>query len=145
MPQLCSQLIKSPISSGSSLSYRYEFLESFFENNVKIYKLKVTPINNHDALFKGNIFIEDSTLALIAVDLSINEKALLMHKNFRIIENYKRIDTNIYLASKLNIVYTIKDGKRNILGETAVKYENYEEAAQYKRMIDRLNNEFIID
>ncbi len=49
-----------------------------------------------------------------------------MHKNFRIIENYKRIDTNIYLASKLNIVYTIKDGKRNILGETAVKYKNYE-------------------
>jgi len=125
LPQLCSQPIKSPISPGSNLTYKYEYVESFFENNTKIYKLNIKPVNNFDALFKGSIFIEDSTFALIAVDLSVNEKALLMHKNFRIIENYKRIERNIYLPSKLNIVYTIKHGKKNILGETSIKYQNY--------------------
>ncbi|MCD4664992.1 MAG: DUF5686 and carboxypeptidase regulatory-like domain-containing protein [Bacteroidales bacterium] len=126
LPQLCNQPLKSPISAGSSLSYKYEYVESFFENNVKIFKIKVKPINKHDALFYGNIFIEDSTWALVAVDLSINEKALMMHKNFRIIENYNRTDKNVYLPVKLSIIYTVKDGKKNILGETRIKYQNYQ-------------------
>jgi len=125
VPQLCNQPIKSPIAIGSAFTYRYEYIETFFENKVKIYKLKVKPLNKYDALFYGNIFIEDSTWALIAVDLSINENALMMHKNFKIIENYKCIEKGIYLPDKLNIIYTIKDGKKNILGETRIKYKSY--------------------
>jgi len=139
IPQLCNQPIKSPIAIGSSLTYKYEYIETFFENKVKIYKLKVKPINKHDALFYGNIFIEDSTWALIAIDLSINEKALMMHKNFNIIENYKRIEENIYLPEKLNIIYTIKDGKKNILGETRIKYKGY--SVNYEINKKLFNNE----
>lgn len=125
LPELSNQPLKSPIAASSFLAYKYEYIESFYENNSKIFKIKVKPINNHDALFYGNIFIEDSTFALIAVDLEINEDALMMHKNFKIIENYSEIENKVYLPTKLNIIYTIKDGKKNILGETRIKYQGY--------------------
>lgn len=125
IPQLCNQPLKSPISSRGNLSYGYKYIETFTENKKKIYKLKVTPFNKNDALFYGNIFIEDSTWALVAVDLAINDAALLMYKNFRIVENYKQIKKDIILPEKLNIIYTVKEDKKNILGETKIKYQNY--------------------
>ncbi len=139
IPELCNQPLKSPIASGSILNYKYEYIETFFENNTKIFKIKVKPINKYDALFYGNIFIEDSTFALIATNLSINENALMMHKNFKIIENYSQINSNIYLPSKLNIIYTIKDGEKNILGETKIKYKDYSVNYNEKRKV--FNNE----
>ncbi len=125
IPQLCNQPLKSPTASGSFLNYKYKYVESFTENGKKIYKLKVIPLNKNAALFRGNIFIEDSTWALAAADLSVNPPALMFYKNFRIIINYKNIEKGIYLPSKLNIIYTVKDGKSNILGETKIKYQNY--------------------
>ena len=125
IPQLCNQPLKSPVSSTGNLSYRYEYIESFIENGKKIYKLKVIPVNKKDALFYGNIFIQDSTWALLAVNLAINDAALMMYKNFRIIENYNQAEKNIFLPEKLNIIYTVKDGKKNILGETKIKYKDY--------------------
>ncbi len=125
IPELCNQPLKSPIAATSNLSYRYEYSETFTENNKKIYKIKVRPITENDALFYGNIFIQDSTWALVAVDLAINDASLMMYENFRITENYSQLEKDIFLAEKLNIIYTVKEGKENILGETKIKYQNY--------------------
>ncbi|NOZ33690.1 MAG: carboxypeptidase-like regulatory domain-containing protein [Chlorobi bacterium] len=139
IPQLCNQPLKSPIASSSFLNYKYKYIETFTENGKKIFKLSVLPINKNAALFKGNIFIEDSTWALAAADLSINPSALMLYKNFRIIINCKQIKTGIYLPSKLNIIYTVKDGKKNILGETKIKYQNYSVNIEINKKI--FNNE----
>lgn len=125
LPSLCNLPLKSPIGSTSALSYKYEYVETFYENNSKIYKLNVIPRSKNDALFYGTIFIQDSTWALIAVDLSINENSLIKHKNFNIIESFSRIDTGIYLPVKIDIIYTIKEGKTNILGDLRNKFSKY--------------------
>ncbi len=122
---LCNQPLKSPISTSSALNYKFQFIESFYENGKKINKIKVIPRNKVDALFYGDIFIEDSTWALLSVDLSINEKALMKYKNFRIIQNYKQIKPNVYLPTRIEISYTIKNGKSIILGSTKISNKNY--------------------
>lgn len=125
IPQLCSQPIKSPIGSASGIQYNYEYIESFFEDDVKIYKLRVIPANSHDALFYGSIFIEDSTFALVAADLFINEKALLMHKHFHLYINYDQIQAGVYLPVKLDILYTIQERKKTVYGETSLSSIDY--------------------
>ncbi len=142
IPKLCNQPLKSPLSDNSFLNYKYEFIEVFFEDSSEIYKIKVTPVIKSDALFYGHIYIEAGSWALVAADLSINEQALLMHKNFRIIENYKKIDTDIYLPVNLNIVYTIKTGKVKILGETKIKSQNYKVNINIEN--EKFNNEIRI-
>lgn len=124
-PVLCEQPLVSPISGNSALSYKFEFVSSFYENNTKINIIRVTPINKIDALFYGKIYVEDSTWALVSVDLSINEKALTLYKNFNIIQNYEKINDSIYLPTRTDITYTTvgEDGK--IMGNTKIINKNY--------------------
>ena len=119
-PVLCNQPLVSPIAATSALNYNFEFEYSFFENNQKINKIKVTPNSPTDALFYGYIFIEDSTWALVSVELSINEKALTLYQDFKIIQNYQKIQDSVYLPVRTEINYTIKNNDNTILGNTRI-------------------------
>ncbi len=125
LPMLCQQPLISPIANNSYLYYKYEFVEAFLTDSQRINKIKVTPLNKQAALFYGNIFIEDSTWALSSVDLFINEAVLLRYENFNIIQNYKKIDTDIYLPSRTDITYTIKENAGYILGTSKITSKNY--------------------
>ncbi len=141
-PILCNQPLVSPISAISNLYYNYKFVHSFYQNNTKINKIKVEPKNKLSALFYGHIYIEDSTWALVSVDLFINEKSLLTYKNFNIISNYKKIEDSIYLPVRTEIIYTIKNGRKNhILGNTQIIRKKY----IINKKIDKkiFNNEII--
>ncbi len=122
---LCRQPLKSPIGINSGLNYKFDFIESFYENGKKINKIRVTPRLKSEALFFGNIFIQDSTWALVSANLSVNKAALQMYKEFNIVVQYKEIEQGIYLPKNIKINYTIKDGKANILGNTQIKRTNY--------------------
>ncbi len=124
-PTITDQPLVSPISYNSSLYYRYEFEISFFEGNKKINRIKVIPLNNVGALFYGDIYIEDSTWALVSVNLSVNEKAMTLYENFNIIQNYEKISDSVYLPVKTDITYTIKNGKEKILGNSKIVKNNY--------------------
>jgi hypothetical protein len=137
-PSVSEKPLLSPIASTSNLSYSYDYLGNFYENGKKIHELSVKPIFSQEALFRGSIFIEDSTWALVSVDLSVNKAALRYCKEFNIIQNYEELEPGIYLPVKRNMVYTIKDGKTNILGETIVHHNNFtvnqDNAPTLKRM-----------
>jgi len=124
-PALCEQPLVSPIASNSPLYYKYEFIECFTENGTKINKIKVIPLNKIGALFNGTIFIEDSTWAVVSVDLFINEEALTLYQNFNIIQNYQKIDSNIYLPIRTDITYTIGDKDEKILGSSKIINKDY--------------------
>lgn len=125
LPQLTDKPLLSPIGSGSALSYRYELESTFFENNRKIYKIKVSPIFKTEALFQGSIFIEDSTFALTAVDLNISPFALIYHHNFRIIQNYKEVEPGVYLPFRREFIYTVKEEKTTIHGSTRTDHSEF--------------------
>lgn len=125
-PSLSNQPLLSPLAYNSSVYYKFEFDYSFVQNDKTVNKIKVIPLNKSGSLFYGDIFVEDSTWALISVDLSINEPALTMYKNFNIIQNYEKLGDSIYLPTRTDINYTIKDGKAKILGNTKIVNKEYE-------------------
>lgn len=140
-PALCEQPLVSPIAYNSNLYYKFEFIENFVENGIEINKIRVSPLNNSSALFYGNIFIEDSTWALVSVDLFINENALTLFSNFNIIQNYNKIEDNIYLPVRTDITYTIKDNSEKILGSSKIIYKDY--LVNQKLDYVKFNNEII--
>lgn len=115
----------SPIAGNGYLSYKYDYETAFYEGDKKIYKIKVTPLYKGEPLFYGFIFIEDSTWALKAVDLHINKGTMFFCSDFRIIQNYERIDTNVYLPVRRELFYTIKEGRHDVIGNTRVNHKNY--------------------
>ncbi|MFH2143813.1 MAG: DUF5686 family protein, partial [Bacteroidota bacterium] len=124
-PSISQKPFQSPLATNSAFNYTFDFLGSFYENDIKIHRIKVNPRFGTDPLFNGEIFIEDSTWALIAVDLSVNSQAIQFCKDFRIIQNYKKIDST-YIPVRREIIYTIRDGSHNILGNTRVDHSDYQ-------------------
>ncbi|MEA3451113.1 MAG: DUF5686 and carboxypeptidase regulatory-like domain-containing protein, partial [Bacteroidota bacterium] len=124
-PGLCEQPLVSPISATSALNYKFIFVNSFYEDSVKINKIEVIPRNKIDALFYGFIYIDDDKSALKAVNLSINEAALSVFQNFNIIQDYTQINDSIFLPNKTEVKYLIKEGKDKILGYSNIFRKDY--------------------
>jgi hypothetical protein len=125
-PALSSRPLLSPAAATAFLSYRFEFLGSFDENGKTIHKIGVLPLFKSDALFSGSIFIQDSTWAIVSVNLSINPDVLLFCKEFRVIQDYSEVAPNTFLPVRREFLYTIREGKYNILGNTRVDHSNYQ-------------------
>ena len=116
--------IISPLTSNGSLYYRYDFKGSFYEKNQKIYKIEVSPLFKGETLFKGMLFIEDSSFAIKSFELSINGP-LLFCKDFNLIQDYKKLKDSIYIPIRREINYTIKDGKFQIIGNARISHNSY--------------------
>jgi len=125
-PAISEKPLLSPIAANSGLSYTFRFIESFFDGNRMIYKIEVEPVFKNEALFSGTLFIEDSTWALTTVNLSINSSALYYCNEFRIIQDYEEKAHETYLPVRRELMYSIRDGKYNILGNTRVSHSGYE-------------------
>jgi len=121
----------------------------------EIYNLEFIPLNH----LKNIPFILSDQL-MIQKTISILKSENLFHKATTFILLFELIGSVLYVITVHNNPTQRQSAKHRfikVLKETnlidilnqekdkSIKYENYEEAAQYKRMIDRLNNEFIID
>jgi len=124
-PGLCEQPIVSPISSTSDLNYKFVFVQSFYDDTVKVDEIEVIPRNKVDALFYGFIYIDDAKSALKAVNLSINKAALTVFKNFNIVQNYTLVNDSVFLPTKTDVKYLIKNSDENILGYSTILKEDY--------------------
>jgi hypothetical protein len=126
VPALCSRPLLSPAAATAFLNYRFEFLQSFVDNGKTYHKISVIPLFKEDALFSGFLFIEDSTWAIKSVNLAINPGVLLYCKEFFVIQDYSEIKPDIWLATRREFIYTIKDGRYNIIGNTRVEHSDYQ-------------------
>ncbi len=125
MENIASKPILSPLAASAFLNYKFLYNYSFVEDNKKIYKIEVVPLFKNDALFRGFIFIEDSSWAIKSVDLSINKNVLTYAKEVQIIQNYSS-EKGIYFPVRRELIYTIRDGGSLILGNTRVSHSHYE-------------------
>ncbi len=125
VPALCTRPILSPAAATAFLNYRFEFLTTFEENGKKYHKIAVLPLFKEDALFSGVIFIEDSTWAIKSVNLQINTGVLLFCKEFYVIQDYSEVEPGIFLPTRREFFYTIRDGRFNFIGNTRVDHSNY--------------------
>jgi hypothetical protein len=125
VPALCSRPLLSPAAGTAFLNYRFELLDSIEQNGHFIYKIGVNPLFKSDALFSGLIFVQDSSWAIVSVNLCVNADVLLYCKEFCVIEDYSEVAPGIFLPVRREFMYTIRDGKFNIVGNTRVDHSDY--------------------
>jgi len=124
-PALTDKQLMSPIAAASGLNYFYDLESEFFQDGKKIYKIAVKPVYKHEALFSGYIFIEDETWALVSVDLKVNPTSLLFCEEFQIIQNYNEVEKGIYMPTRREFNYVIREAGYNYLGSTRVDHSDY--------------------
>ncbi|HYG53501.1 MAG TPA: DUF5686 and carboxypeptidase regulatory-like domain-containing protein [Flavobacteriales bacterium] len=145
-PAISDKALLSPIAGNSALNYRYDLLGEFQVNDRKIYQLSVKPIFAAEPLFEGTIYIEDSTWALISVDLTINKAALLTCRNFSIAQDYQEVQPGKYVAVKRSMNYEFRYGDTKIVSQLLFKHSGYNlnpefEAHTFNSEIKKFNDD----
>ncbi len=125
VPALCSRPLLSPAAATAFLSYKFDLLDSIEENGKITYKIGVNPIFRSDALFSGLLFVQKDSWAIVSVNLCVNADVLMFCKEFCVIVDYSEVAPTVFLPVRREFMYTIHDGKYNIIGNTRVDHSEY--------------------
>lgn len=88
----------SPISNNSFLSYRYNFLGSFFENGIWINKIKITPKRKTDPCFSGIIYICEDTWRIYSVDIfATKENQIRFVDTLKILQVHLPVNDSVWM------------------------------------------------
>ena len=93
----------SPIASSAMLYYKYQLTDVKMDNGKTIYKIKVIPRRKHDPVFKGYVYIVDSTWNFYTVDLILTKDA-----NIKMIDSIQITQTHIPLNDSTWMPFTIQ-------------------------------------
>ncbi len=65
----------SPIASSALLYYTYKLIGTFTENSQPVHKIEVIPVRPSDPVFRGFIYITDSTWRIHSLDLYVTRES----------------------------------------------------------------------
>ena len=108
----------SPIADGALTFYNFKYLGAFYENNVMINKILVTPKRSFEPLFKGYIQIIENTWNIHSVSLSLDKQSLLEFADkIKIEQQYEKVDFDTWMVGSQTIYPEV-----NFLGFNAGGY-----------------------
>lgn len=122
----------SPIGNTAFISYKFKLLGSYFEGTQKVYRIKVTPRQTGNALFKGEIEVWDSLFLLKSVNLNFSKNSLILYDAFNINQTYT-YTSGRYLLSKELLTWSIKSKANSIFGECNILYTDYAFDSSYAK------------
>ncbi|KEO75064.1 membrane receptor RagA [Anditalea andensis] len=85
----------SPLSRSAFAYYKFTLVGSYYENDVYINKIKVTPRSRGENVFEGYIYIIDELWAIHSLDLQTS----LMGFKIRVNQIYAPIEPNVWMPT----------------------------------------------
>jgi hypothetical protein len=99
----------SPIADGALSFYNYKYLGAFFENNVLVNKILVTPKRNFEPLFKGYIQIIENSWSIHSLSLMLDKQSLLEFADkIKIEQQYEKVDYDTWMIGSQTIYPEVK-------------------------------------
>ncbi|MEZ4798265.1 MAG: DUF5686 family protein [Flavobacteriales bacterium] len=120
LPGLAEKPYLSPLAATASINYQFDLIGTYYVDSKKYYRIKVTPIWKSEALFEGEVVIENETWALIKVDLNATPRSLKMYAALNVKQEMKQFGNDIYFPERTAISYQIKEGKTTYFGSVLV-------------------------
>jgi len=85
----------SPLSRSAFAYYKFTLVGSFYENDIYVNKVKVTPRSRGENVFEGYIYIIEDSWAIHSLDLQTS----LMGFKIRVSQIYAQIQPNVWLPT----------------------------------------------
>lgn len=125
IPGLSEAPILSPISHSGLLAYKYKMIKTFVADGVKYHRIKVSPGIMANALFTGELIIQDSTWTIASIDVFYPKYQLSEYDVFQIKQTHQAVQGNMVLK-QMELIYKANYGKSKSSGRTIVYYSDYE-------------------
>ncbi len=124
---ISDNMLLSPLSPTATLAYKFKLIESYYENERKIYHIKITPRKTGNALFEGEIWIMDSIWCIKAIDVELDKSHMKEYDYFRLRQEFNNVNDSFWVLSRQEFIYKSKQGKGKVaIGRTFAKYSNYQ-------------------
>lgn len=139
----------SPISALAQAYYNYQLVDSMYLGKDRCYQIMVFPKNKQDLVFKGMIWITDSTYALKRLNLEITDQANINYvEKLRIQQELTEVGPGNWIPSKLRVLIDISEVTDNTLGFVGSYYnsnrniivENPREISFYEEKVHVMEN-----
>jgi len=125
LPELCEKPIVSPISSTALLSYKFDIVDIDTLHNERFFKLSVEPIFKQEALFKGYIWIQDTTFVVGKVSLQLSDEAMPFFKDFQWEEEFIEVAPNTWMSYERKLRTVVNERRNSYTGINELQFSNY--------------------
>jgi Family of unknown function (DUF5686)/CarboxypepD_reg-like domain len=130
--------IVSPLHPSGILSYKYKLRDVIIEGTDTIYKIEIAPRSVGTSTMEGFLWVLKSEWVLTRVDLSLHKGNLKLYDNFRITQDFEKIES-FWVVSRQTFEYDTKYFKEKVKGITTVAYSNWRFNPQFDKKY--FNNE----
>lgn len=127
VPALSETPFLSPISNSGLVAYKYKWLGVFYEDNIKYYRIKVSPGMLGNSLFSGELTVQDSTWSIKSLSLVAPKYHTPEYDYFEVRQEYNFVKGKYYLTRQ-EFNYQTGTKKQFTKGKTIVYYSNFEDS-----------------
>ncbi len=132
-PAISDNKILSPLNPIANLAYKFKLIESYYDNNRKIYHIRITPRKTGNALFEGEIWIQDSVWNIEAIDVTLDKSHMKEYDYFRLRQEYNLIKDSFRVITRQEFHYASKLGNDKIAnGKTVAIYSDFKFNLQFE-------------
>ncbi len=116
----------SPISAAALTVYSVKIADVDDSGPRKIYNIKIKPRNPKDLAFSGNVWIEDSSFALMRLALEVNNSSNLNYvEKFKITQEYEPTEAGAWINTKSRILVDVVEVNTKAAGLVATSTTTY--------------------
>lgn len=120
-----NQLVSPFNSTLAFLTYKFKLIESYYEGEQKIYRIKVSPREVSNAAYEGELEVYDNLWVLKSAKLKLPERALIMYDEFEFAYRYEQIYEK-WVLTKATYSWKTKEGGSKKFGKTEVVQSGFE-------------------
>ncbi len=114
----------SPFSTVGYISYKFSLLGSYYNGERLIYRIEVKPKDLGNALYEGEVEVEDGIWAIKKVDLKVPKKLLIEYGSFSFQQEYETVE-NRRIITKEHFEWKTKEGSITYTGNAKILHKNF--------------------
>ena len=97
---LGKKIIIGPTAPDAISYYSYEILDTLYQDNNRIFKIKFSPKNENVPAMAGELYLVDKYFIIKQIDVALNKECNYdVFENIHIIQRYKALNDSIYLPN----------------------------------------------
>jgi len=123
-----SKSFTSPVAAYALGFYDYGLVDSAFIDKKWCYKLEFFPRRKQELLFHGEMWIHDTTYAIVRIDATISEDANINWiKQFSVHQEYDQVEPEVWMLVKdqLFVEFNLSERKVGVYGRKHSSYDHF--------------------
>ncbi len=126
VPSISTTPFLSPFSYSGLMAYKFKTIKIERRDGKRVYHISVKPRQISNATVEGEVFIADSSWAILESKFRFPSYHLTEYDYFEVDQKYSYVNNQAWMLTRQQFNYYSKSNKRKLSGQTLVTYHDFE-------------------